>query len=76
VIVCVPTLRVETPTSACPEPFTVTPEARVVVPSRKLTVPVGIPEPGETALTVAVKVTSSPKTDAFGDVLTTVVVEA
>ena len=71
-----PTLRAETPTRACPEPFTVTPEARVVVPSRKLTVPVGVPEPGDAALTVAVKVTSWPKTDGFGDVLTVVVVEA
>jgi hypothetical protein len=29
----------------------------VVVPSRKVTVPVGVPEPGLLALTVAVKVT-------------------
>ena len=38
------------------------PELRVAVPkvaapSRKVTVPVGVPDPGATALTVAVKVT-------------------
>ena len=34
----------------------------VVVPSRKLTVPVGEPAPGDTAVTVAVKVADWPNT--------------
>jgi hypothetical protein len=50
--------------------------ASVVAPSRKVTVPVGVPEPGETALTVAVKVTDCPKTDAFTDEVTPVVLES
>jgi len=33
------------------------PVPRTVVPSLKVTVPVGVPAPGATALTVAVKVT-------------------
>ena len=36
----------------------------VVPPSFSVTVPVGVPAPGEAALTVAVKVTSWPKTDS------------
>jgi len=41
------------------------PVPRVVAPSLKVTVPVGVPEPGETAATVAVKVTDCPKTLGF-----------
>lgn len=36
-------------------------------PSRKVTVPVGVPAPGATAETVAVKVTDWPKTEGLGD---------
>jgi hypothetical protein len=36
-----------------------------VVPSINVTVPVGVPAPGETALTVAVKWTGWPKTEGF-----------
>ena len=36
-----------------------------VAPSRKFTVPAGLPAPGETTATVAVKVTLCPKTDGF-----------
>jgi hypothetical protein len=57
-MVWLPTVSEEIPIIACPEPFKVTPEARVVAPSVKVTVPVGVPEPGEAALTVAVKVTN------------------
>jgi hypothetical protein len=35
-----------------------------------------VPEPGETALTVAVNVTDWPKTDVLAEELTVVVVEA
>jgi hypothetical protein len=39
----------------------------VCVPLRKVTVPVGVPDPGELAVTVIVKVTGWPKTDGFAD---------
>jgi hypothetical protein len=45
---------------------------RVAAPSRKVTVPVGVPAPGETALTVAVKVTAWPVADGFTDEVTVV----
>ena len=39
-------------------------EPMIVAPSLNVTVPVGVPEPGETAATVAVNVTDAP--DALG----------
>ena len=36
-----------------------------VAPSRKLTAPAGVPAPGATTATVAVKVTLCPKIDGF-----------
>ena len=42
----------------------------------KITVPVGVPAPGATALTVAVKVTVWPDTEGFNEELTVVVVLA
>jgi hypothetical protein len=39
--------------------------ANVVVPSLNVTVPVGLPEPGGTALTAAVKVTTWPNTEGL-----------
>ncbi|MEU6084281.1 hypothetical protein [Streptomyces sp. NPDC047108] len=39
----------------------------------KVTVPVGVPEPGATGATLAVKVTAWPDTDGFGDDETVVV---
>jgi hypothetical protein len=44
----------------------------VAAPSRNVTVPVGVPTPGETALTVAVKVTAWPDADGFTDEVTVV----
>ena len=44
---------------ATPDPFSI-PVPIGVAPSRNVTVPVGIPTPGATALTVAVKVTDCP----------------
>src|SRR6516164_6764232 len=44
----------------------------VVAPSKKVTVPVGVPDPGATALTVAVNVTDCPRADGFTDDITTV----
>jgi len=50
--------------------------ARAVAPSLKVTVPVGVPLPGELALTMAVNVTGVPKTDGFCDDATVVAVES
>ena len=44
----------------------------VTAPSRKVTVPVGVPDPGATALTVAVNVTDCPNSDGFTDEVTVV----
>src|ERR1700752_419363 len=45
-------------------------------PSRNVTVPVGVPLPGATGETVAVKVTDWPNTDGFVDEVTVVLVSA
>src|SRR5438876_12295122 len=45
-----------------------------VLPSLKVTFPVGVPEPGLLAVTVAVKVTDCPDTDGLAEELTDVVV--
>ena len=50
--------------------------ASAVAPSLKMTVPVGVPLPGETALTVAVKVTDCPNTDGLADEATVVLLLA
>ena len=50
--------------------------ARVVAPCVKVTVPVGVPAPGATAATVAVKVTTCPKTEGLAVELTVVLVES
>ena len=54
----------------------VTLAASVVAPSVKVTVPVGVPVPGATATTVAVKVTVWANTDGLGEELTVVLLEA
>src|SRR5436190_652329 len=65
-LLCVPTDRFERASVATPLPFNVTGEP--AVPSTvNVTVPVGVPDPGETAVTVAVNVTNWPKTDGFTD---------
>lgn len=50
-------------------------EYTTVVPLRTVTVPVGVPEPGATALTVTVAVTDWPETEVAGEILTVVAVE-
>ena len=45
-------------------------------PKSKVTVPVGVPAPGATEATVAVKVTGRPTTDGSGEEATAVVVAA
>ena len=52
------------------------PVPKRVAPSKKLTVPVAVPAPGETALTVAVKVTDCPKTEGLVEDVNSVVVLA
>jgi hypothetical protein len=47
-----------------------------MVPSRNVTVPEGLPAPGATTATVAVKVTLCPKTDGLADEARLVVVLA
>src|SRR5712691_10846520 len=70
-----PTLSVAVFRAAVP-PLSVTALPRLLAPSLNWTVPVGVPAPGETALTVAVKVTLSPDTDGFSDDVTPAVVDA
>ncbi len=74
VIVWLPTLRVEVVNVATP--LVKAPVPRVVLPSTKVTVPVGTPAPGETAATVAVKVTDCPNGAGFKDEISMVVVLA
>jgi hypothetical protein len=62
-------------TVATPEPFSV-PVPNVVAPSLNVTVPVGVPAPGATAVTIAVRVTDWPNTDGFRDEVSAVVVLA
>ncbi len=50
----------------------VTGEPRLVPPSLNCTLPVGVPEPGATADTVAVKVTDCPNTEGLLFELTSV----
>ena len=52
------------------------PVPKRVVPSKKLTVPVAVPAPGETAATVAVKVTVWPKAEGLAEDVNAVVVLA
>ena len=49
---------------------------RLVAPSKKVTVPDGVPAPGATAVTVAVKVTGWPETDGLALEASAVLVEA
>src|SRR2546422_1036361 len=49
------------------------PVPSVVAPSLNVTVPVRVPAPGETALTVAVKVTDWPNTEGLAEEATVVV---
>ena len=48
----------------------------VLDPSLNTTEPVGVPAPGATAATVAVKVTLWPKLEGFGEAVRAVVVDA
>jgi len=52
------------------------PVPNVVAPSLNVTVPNGVPEPGDTAATVAVNVTDWPKTEGLVEEVKVVVVLA
>ena len=72
VMECVPTdkflvVKVATPPLSLPVPS-------VVEPSVNVTVPVGVPKPGDVAVTVAAKLTDWPNTDGLADDASTVVV--
>ena len=74
-IVWVPRVRVKVVNVAWPAVMA-TLAAKVVAPSVKVTVPPGVPTPGPTAATVAVKVTVWANTDGLGAELTVVLLEA
>jgi hypothetical protein len=57
-------------------PESVTGDPKLPPSTTNCTVPVRVPDPGATAVTVAVKVTDSPTTDGLADKVTVVVVEA
>ena len=71
-----PTLRLLVLKVATPEPLRGTAAAIVVAPSLKSTVPPGVPEPGATALTVAVNVVDWPKTVGLTELVRSVEVLA
>jgi hypothetical protein len=60
---------------AWPELFSAT-LASVRPPAVNVTVPVGVPDPGELAVTVAVKVTGWPCAEGFGEEVSDVVEES
>jgi len=68
-----PTDNAEVLSVATPEPSSI-PVPSVVEPSMNVTVPVGTPEPGALAATVAVNVTDCPKTEGMADDETELVV--
>ena len=61
---------------ACPVPSSVTGVPKLEPSTRNCTVPVGVPLPGATTETAAVKVTDWPKTDGLAEEATVVVVPA
>lgn len=71
VIECEPTTRLDVLNVANPEALKVL-VPRVVAPSLKATVPVGVPVPGGTTMTVAVKVSDCPISEGFADDTTAV----
>ena len=65
----VPTESVEVSPLVAPPPDNVTAEPKFEPSILNWTVPVGVPEPGATALTVAVKVTGWPETEVLSEEL-------
>ena len=75
-IVWVPTARAEVLNLAMPLARLTVPRSVLVEASLKLTIPVGVPTPGATGVTLAMKVADSPETDAPTEAVTTAVVSA
>ena len=73
-MVCCPIESVEVDIEAVP-PLNI-PVPKLVPPSKNVTVPPGVPEPGLAALTVAMRVTLCPKTEAFTEEDTDSLVDA
>jgi len=71
----VPLVREEELKLATPD-FNDAVNRKVLLPSMKVTVPVGVPEPGDLAETVAVKVTNLPNLEGLEDDLIAVAVAA
>src|ERR1043166_6277239 len=76
VTVWVAAVRKEVTTMVALLPERVTAPSKLVPSSVNWTVPVRVPAPGETGLTVAVKVTGSPAKEGLADEATVVVVLA
>jgi hypothetical protein len=74
VITCGPTLSALVAPLAALPPLKLTGEPKSDPSILNCTVPLGVPDPGTLALTVAVNVTGWPNTDGLADELTTVVV--
>jgi hypothetical protein len=74
VIECLPTERLDVVNVALPPLSGVEPSGAPL--SLKVTVPVGVPAPGATVATVAVKATAWPDDDGFTEDVTVVVVDA
>jgi len=64
-MLCAPTVNDEMEDEVAVPLLKVTGEPRFVTPSLNCIVPVGVPEPGGSAETVAVKVTAWPKADGL-----------
>jgi hypothetical protein len=74
---CVPVIKaVVVKLAVPPDKLTMELPASATPPSSNVTVPVGVPAPGDTAPTVAVKVTACPWVDGFREEMTEVVVSA
>ena len=71
-----PTARLVVENAAVPEEGAIPPGVKSVLVdvSKKSTVPVGVPDPGALAVTLAVKVTAWPKFAVLADEVTLVVV--
>ncbi len=66
-MLCAPTVNDEMGDAVAVPLLRVTGEPRLLPPSLNCTVPVGVPEPGGAAETVAVKATVWPKNEGFAD---------
>jgi len=66
-MLCAPTVNDEMEDEIAVPLLSITGEPRLLPPSSNCTAPVGVPEPGHAAETVAVKVIAWPKDEGFAD---------